>query len=89
MRSLRGSGLNAYGAVIVSVERLRHPKGLTWNRVTWDAPNRQRYTANTLPGSTANRQVENHPEGVPATIILNGRSQVIFVEPFEPEQEDA
>lgn len=71
---------NSYDARIVRVERLPHPKSLTWNQVTWDE-GRTRFTAKTLPGGDANRQVENHPEGVPARVILNGRNQVIFVEP--------
>lgn len=79
---------NAYGATIVRVMPLRHPKSLLWSRVTWDTPEGLRYTANTVPGSTANRQAENHPKAVPARIILNGRNQVIFVEPLEPEQEN-
>jgi hypothetical protein len=78
---------SAYGAQLTAIERLTHRRGLAWNRLTWEVDGRS-YSANTYPGSTANQQAEDHPEGVPARIITNGRGQVIAVEVFESTQDE-
>jgi hypothetical protein len=80
---------SAYGARIVSVDRQRHHKGLLWNRVAWmvddGAGNSILHVARTLPGGDANQQVEEFDKAKPATVILNGRSQIIHVAEFEDE----
>lgn len=75
---------NAYGATIRSVERVAHKDSLVWRKVTWvNSENSRAYTAKTLPGCDANRAVDNLPDGTKVRIILNGRNQIIVVEPFE------
>jgi hypothetical protein len=80
---------NAYGARIVSVDRQRHHKSLLWNRVAFmvddGAGNSILHVARTLPGGDANQQVEEFDKTKPATVILNGRSQIIHVAVFEPD----
>lgn len=75
---------NAYGARITDVDRVEHPKSLVWKRITWVADGRS-YTAKTFPGGDVNRQIENNPAltGGLVNIILNGRSQVVWVEEQE------
>lgn len=75
---------SAYGATILNVERLEHPKGLLWAAVTWEYEGRRR-TAKTVPGSTANRQAREYDRAKPARILLNGRSQIALIEPMEEE----
>jgi hypothetical protein len=49
----------------------------------------ERYSANAVPGSEANRQAENHPTDKPALIILNGRNQIVHVDVFTPYDQEA
>lgn len=71
---------NAYGGTILAVRPLEHPKGLRWIEVTWEFDGK-RHTAKTFPGSDANQQVAEYDLTKPAQIILNDRSQIVFVEP--------
>lgn len=78
---------SAYGVRITSVERLSHPKSLTWAKVTWVTAAGAERTAKTVPGGTVNRQIAALPLGVEVDIITNGRSQVLFVRPVEDEED--
>jgi hypothetical protein len=82
---------SAYGARITNVDRQPHPKGLAWYRVSWMVDiggDSILHVARTLPGGDANGQVKMFDKTQPATIILNGRSQIIHVAEFEPDADD-
>lgn len=72
---------SAYGAQIVDVEPLAHPRGHALRRVTWRDEAGETRAAKTFPGGDANRQADHHPRDVPARIIVNGRGQIVHIEP--------
>lgn len=76
---------NAYDATILRVVRLSREGDPVKNRVTWRTNGRE-YSANTIPGGDANRQVENRGSSPTFRIITNGRSQIIAVEPNFPKE---
>lgn len=75
--------MNAYGARLVRVETLRHRQSLRWHRVTWETADGRTRSANTFPGGPANHQVEALREGATVDVLVNGRGQVVVVQPSE------
>lgn len=78
---------NSYGATLLKVERLSHWKGLRWYEVHWTDMDGEDWSARTVPGGSVNREVETLLQGTVVNVILNGRGQVVALDPLDPKSE--